>query len=100
MQFKDLKYNGKGTSQGREQSNTVIWKQKKYSEAKAAWCYFIFFKNYLEETAKHQMLTYSRQEKIYIRIYFYLEQEKSTFVVEVQRQLFSKKKKSYTYTDN
>lgn len=44
------------------------------------------------------MLTYSRPEKIYICIYFYLEQEKSTFVVEVQRQLFSKKKKKVILT--
>lgn len=44
MQHKDFKYDGKRTWQEREQSNAVIWKQKKYSEAKAAQCYFIFLK--------------------------------------------------------
>lgn len=84
-----------GKARHREESNPIqlFESRKSIQKLKQLDVTLFFLKNYLEETAKHQMLTYSRQEKIYIRIYFYLEQEKSTFVVEVQRQLFSKKKK-------
>lgn len=93
MQLKDLKYHGKGTWQGREQSNAVIWKQKKYSEAKEAWCYFIFLKLFRRNCKTPDANIFKTGKDIYMYIFLSGTREEYICGRSAETTFLKKKKK-------